>query len=100
MVNPNIISKIMLAKHLGLHIDSINRYVKSGKLPAPFKLAGRTGPTCQSYFNIADIKALSKPLMPKSMADKQSEHAQYLEIERRMKIVMALTLTAITCLIK
>ena len=100
MINPNIISKIMLAKHLGVHIDTINRYVKSGKLPTPFRLAGRTGPTCQSYFNIADVKALRQPLMPESRAAKQSEQAQYLEIERRVKkIASALGLDCIKALL-
>jgi len=85
IVSSSIISKRELAKYLGLHVDSINRYVKSGKLPTPFRLAGRTGPTCQSYFNIADVKALRQPLMPESMAAKQSEQAQFNEIERRVK---------------
>jgi hypothetical protein len=100
MVNPNIISKRELVKYLGLHVDSINRYVKSGKLPTAFKLAGRTSPTCQSYFNIADVRALSKALMPESMAAKQSEHAQYLEIDRRVKkVASALGLDCIKLLL-
>lgn len=100
MVNPNIISKKDLAQHLGIHTCTVDRYVKSGKLPMPFKLAGRGGSTCPSYFNIKDVKALAMPILPESDAAKMTERAQFHELERRIKkIASALGIDCIKCLL-
>jgi len=84
-ISPSIISKRDLAKHLHVHVCTINRYIQAGKLPKPFKLPFRTGPTCPSYFNLADIKALLREPLPESMVAKAGERAQYLELDVRVK---------------
>lgn len=84
-IYPELISRVDLCKLLGISVSTINRRVKAGKLPKPFTVAGG-GVTSRVYFNRDDIKVLMRPpAMPEDVVDKASEHAQFHEIERRIR---------------